>query len=245
LATAGPSWFEASLYSPAAKYLTNDGSFAQSQQPSPWRIEFIDGAPRNGGSIRLQAEDGRFLRSDGGEGTPPSWTEEKCEESVWILMYSAGSGELTADTAVQLKSPTGGGGEIGGHPHPCLCNDTPTGGWGGAVKGKYSWCPEGRGDAFWNLHGLSAVSGKGPDTLDAALSMLSAALSGGSSSTRLAKLSATAIELVHKADSQAIEAAVEKLLSKEGPLTARFFIDDCARAPDRPRIALASPRPLS
>ena len=90
-----------------------------------------------------------------------------------------------------------------------------------------------------------AVSGKGPDTLDAALSMLSAALSGGSSSTRLAKLSATAIELVHKADSQAIEAAVEKLLSKEGPLTARFFIDDCARAPDRPRIALALPRPLS
>ena len=61
----------------------------------------------------------------------------------------------------------------------------------------------------------------------------------------LAKLSATAIELVHKADSQAIEAAVEKLLSKEGPLTARFFIDDCARASDRPRIALALPRPLS
>ena len=56
-ATAHPSWFEASLYSPAAKYLTNDGSFAQSQQPSPWRIEFIDGAPRNGGSIRLQAAD--------------------------------------------------------------------------------------------------------------------------------------------------------------------------------------------
>jgi len=88
------------------------------------------------------------------------------------------------------------------------------------------------------------VSGKGPDTLEESLSTLSAALSGGSS-TRLAKLSATAIELVHKADSQAIEAAVKKLLSKEGPLTARFFIDDCARAPDRPRIALALPRPSS
>ena len=384
------SWFEASLYSPAAKYLSNDGSFAQSQQPSPWQIEFIDGAPRNGGSIRLQAADGRFLRSDGGEGTPPSWTKEKCEETVWILLYSAGSDALTADMAVQLKSPTGGGGDIGGHPHPCLCNDTPTGGWGGSVKGMYSWCPEDRGDAFWNLHGLSTVKGLAPDwdrpieltvhsnhamhsngpiqhilechtsnfanfdggrneglggpwwvifdagkpqavgggemaafvaeespkvvellasddlacwdliatlnsaapwgtdagpkqwpvdkphvarywkinvtdthngvaptihycklvapsstaeSLEESLSTLSAALSGGSS-TRLAKLSATAMELVDKADAQAIEAAVEKLLSKEGPLTARFFIDDCARAPDRPRIVLALPRPF-
>ena len=62
---------------------------------------------------------------------------------------------------------------------------------------------------------------------------MSAALSGGSS-TRLAKLSANAIEHVRKADAQAIQAAAEKLLSSDGPLTVRFFIDDCALAPDRP-----------
>ena len=63
---------------------------------------------------------------------------------------------------VQLKSPTHGDILLGdlvleGHERLCLCNDTPTGGWGGATKGKYSWCPEGRGDAFWNLHGLKEV----------------------------------------------------------------------------------------
>ena len=76
--------------------------------------------------------------------------------------------------------------------------------------------------------------------LEASLSTLSAALSGGSS-TRLAKLSANAIEHVRKADAQAIQAAAEKLLSSDGPLTVRFFIDDCALAPDRPRIRLICP----
>merc|ERR1712146_505298 len=111
----------------------------------------INGAPCGGGKVRLQAADGRFHRSNGHEGAPPSWTGEKCEESVWTLLFDGD--HLNDATWVQLKAPQSGYLD----DHFCLCNDTPTGGWGGAVKGMYSWCPEGRGDAFWNLHGLVAT----------------------------------------------------------------------------------------
>jgi hypothetical protein len=66
---------------------------------------------------------------------------------LWILR-AAGD---PFSSPVQLKSPGNGGHE------PCLCNDQPTGGWGGTVKGKWSWCPEGRGDAYWKLVKCEAV----------------------------------------------------------------------------------------
>lgn len=149
--------YEASLFSPPSKYLSNDGSFDQSKRPSPWTI-FAEGDLHSGCKVHLAAADGRFLRSDGREGTPPAWAKDHNETTMWLLLYSVG-GRPTAETPVQFKSPTSGGG--GGEP--CLCNDTPTGGWGGTVRGMYSWCPEGRGDAFWTLHGLrSAGSSNGP-----------------------------------------------------------------------------------
>ena len=48
-----------------------------------------------------------------------------------------------------------------------ICNDLPAGGWGGRedVKGKHSYCPRDRGDAYWllrsqNYESLSSTSKK-------------------------------------------------------------------------------------
>ena len=132
----------ASLYSPARScHLTNDGTLSASATPAPYTFLF-DGPPGDGVKFRLRAPDGRYLRSDGREGTPPQWSSvADASTTVWILRAA---GDPFA-SPVQLKSPRNGGHE------PCLCNDQPTGGWGGRVKGKWSWCPEGRGDAYWKL----------------------------------------------------------------------------------------------
>ena len=144
-----PSRFEVSLYSPKSQYLTND-RFGQSLSPVPWTIEIVEGR-----TVRLQGANGRYLRSDGREGSPPAWTTEPDRTTEWHLLF-AGDGILpNDDTPVQLKSPSNGGREM------CLCNDTPTGGWGGSVKHKYSWCPEGRGDAFWRLRAWRGTAQQG------------------------------------------------------------------------------------
>jgi hypothetical protein len=144
-----------SIYSSAqSQYLTND-HFGQSRSPVPWTIEIVKWYCDNGRhTVRLQGGNGLYLRSDGHEGSPPAWTTEPDRTTEWHLLFHArsagpeGRGEwLRKDETlpVQLKSPSNGGSEM------YLCNDLPTGGWGGSVKGKYSWCPEGRGDAFWHL----------------------------------------------------------------------------------------------
>jgi len=138
----------ASLYSPATScHLTNDGTLGASAKPAPYTLEF-EGPPGDGVKFRLRAPDGRYLRSDGREGTPPQWSSvADASTTAWILR-AAGD---PFSSPVQLKSPGNGGHE------PCLCNDQPTGGWGGAVKGKWSWCPEGRGDAYWKLVKMGEV----------------------------------------------------------------------------------------
>ena len=138
----------ASLYSPATScHLTNDGTLGASAKPAPYTLEF-EGPPGDGVKFRLRASDGRYLRSDGREGTPPQWSSvADASTTAWILR-AAGD---PFSSPVQLKSPGNGGHE------PCLCNDQPTGGWGGAVKGKWSWCPEGRGDAYWKLVKMGEV----------------------------------------------------------------------------------------
>ena len=138
----------ASLYSPATScHLTNDGTLSASATPAPYTLLF-DGPPGDGVKFRLRAPDGRYLRSDGREGTPPQWSSvADASTTAWILR-AAGD---PFSSPVQLKSPGNGGHE------PCLCNDQPTGGWGGAVKGKWSWCPEGRGDAYWKLVKMGEV----------------------------------------------------------------------------------------
>ena len=138
----------ASLYSPATScHLANDGSLGASAKPAPYTLEF-EGPPGDGVKFRLRAPDGRYLRSDGREGTPPQWSSvADASTTAWILR-AAGD---PFSSPVQLKSPGNGGHE------PCLCNDQPTGGWGGAVKGKWSWCPEGRGDAYWKLVKMGEV----------------------------------------------------------------------------------------
>ena len=97
--------------------------------------------------MRLQGGNGLYLRSDGREGRPPAWTTEPDRTTEWHLLFTGDGSLPNDDTPVQLKSPSNGGREM------CLCNDLPTGGWGGLClcKNKYSWCPEGRGDAFWRL----------------------------------------------------------------------------------------------
>ena len=138
----------ASLYSPATScHLTNDGTLGASAKPEPYTLEF-EGPPGDGVKFRLRAPDGRYLRSDGREGTPPQWSSvADASTTAWILR-AAGD---PFSSPVQLKSPGNGGHE------PCLCNDQPTGGWGGRVKGKWSWCPEGRGDAYWKLVKMGEV----------------------------------------------------------------------------------------
>jgi hypothetical protein len=135
----------ASLYSPATYcHLANDGSLGASAEPAPYTLEF-EGPPGDGVKFRLRTPDGRYLRSDGMEGQPPQLSlVTDASTTVWIL-------RATGDpfsSPVQLKSPHG---DRGLPNHQCVCNDQPTGGWGGAVKGKWSWCPEGRGDAYWKL----------------------------------------------------------------------------------------------
>ena len=132
----------ASLSSPATYcHLANDGSLGASAEPAPYTLEF-EGPPGDGVKFRLRTPDGRYLRSDGMEGQPPQLSlVTDASTTVWIL-------RATGDpfsSPVQLKTPWNGGCER------CLCNDQPTGGWGGEVKGKYSWCPEDRGDAYWKL----------------------------------------------------------------------------------------------
>ena len=134
-----PSRFQVSLYSPPSEYLTND-HFGQSRSPVPWTIEIVEGR-----TVRLQGANGLYLRSDGREGSPPAWTTEPDRTTEWHLLFHGDGSLPNDDTPVQLKSPSNGGREM------CLCNDLPTGGWGGFVKNKYSWCPEGRGDAFWRF----------------------------------------------------------------------------------------------
>ena len=134
-----PSRFQVSLYSPPSEYLTND-HFGQSRSPVPWTIEIVEGR-----TVRLQGANGLYLRSDGREGSPPAWTTEPDRTTEWHLLFHGDGSLPNDDTPVQLKSPSNGGREM------CLCNDLPTGGWGGFVKNKYSWCPEGRGDAFWRV----------------------------------------------------------------------------------------------
>ena len=146
-----------SIYSSAqSQYLTND-HFGQSRSPVPWTMEVVEWKadlgrglnPRHGcvSRVRLQGGNGLYLRSDGRQGSPPAWTTEYDRTTEWHLLYEAewGNTELPKDATVRLKSPSNGGSEM------YLCNDLPTGGRGGSVKGKYSWCPEGRGDAFWHL----------------------------------------------------------------------------------------------
>ena len=126
----------ASLHSPAAScHLTNDGSLGASAEPAPYTLEF-EGPPGDGVKFRLRAPDGRYLRSDGREGTPPQWSSVGDTSTVWILRVDGDP----FSSSVQLKSPGNGGDE------PCLCNDQPMG------DGRpWSWCPEGRGDAYWKL----------------------------------------------------------------------------------------------
>ena len=138
--------YEASLFSPQSQYLSNDGSFTKSQIAAPWKLKLLTPDLVSGVKVRLQAADGRYLRSDGKESSDPGWIKDADSSCTWILLFKGAM--LSAETPVQLKSPMNYGHE------PCMCTDTPTGGWGGTVKGKYSWCPEGRGDAFWRLHGL-------------------------------------------------------------------------------------------
>ena len=143
-----------SIFSPAAQYLVNTG-FGQSKEPSPWGIEPCDGGRIVGGcKVRLRAADGRYLRSDGREGHAPAWDNKPSKATEWLLHFD---GDFNDNTRVQIESPTSGGG--GGEP--CMCNDTPTGGWGGAVKGKYSYCPKNRGDAYWNLKAFGDGGGGG------------------------------------------------------------------------------------
>ena len=127
----------ASLYSPATScHLANDGSLGASAEPAPYTLEF-EGPPGDGVKFRLRAPDGRYLRSDGREGTPPQWSSAAdALTTAWILRVDGDP----FSSSVQLKSPGNGGDE------PCLCNDQPMG------DGRpWSWCPEGRGDAYWKL----------------------------------------------------------------------------------------------
>ena len=152
-----PRRFVVSIYSSAqSQYLTND-HFGQSRSPVPWTMEVVEWKadlgpglrPRQGcvSRVRLQGGNGLYLRSDGRQGSPPAWTTEYDRTTEWHLLYEAewGNTELPKDATVRLKSPSNGGSGM------YLCNDLPTGGRGGSVKGKYSWCPEGRGDAFWRF----------------------------------------------------------------------------------------------
>ena len=152
-----PRRFVVSIYSSAqSQYLTND-HFGQSRSPVPWTMEVVEWKadlgpglrPRHGcvSRVRLQGGNGLYLRSDGRQGSPPAWTTEYDRTTEWHLLYNGewGNTGLSKDATVRLKSPSNGGSEM------YLCNDLPTGGSGGSVKGKYSWCPEGRGDAFWRF----------------------------------------------------------------------------------------------
>ena len=142
----------ASLYSPASRcHLTNDGTLGASEEPAPYTLEF-EGPPGDGVKFRMRAPDGRYLSSHGREGALPRWSSVGDTSTVWILRSSVamvdGRRSSVGDpfsSPVQLKTPWNGGCER------CLCNDQPTGGCCTTGPGKYSWCPEGRGDAYWKL----------------------------------------------------------------------------------------------
>ena len=144
-----------SIYSTQSQYLTND-HFGQSRSPVPWTVEVVEWRCADGGqwrhTVRLQGGNGLYLRSDGHEGSPPAWTTEPDRTTEWHLLFHGVAANIAGEwlrkdekLTVRIKSPSNGGSEM------YLCNDLPTGGRGGSVKGKYSWCPEGRGDAFWHL----------------------------------------------------------------------------------------------
>ena len=129
------------------------------KQPAPWQIQ-PTGALRDGVAVHLCAATGKFLRSDGVEAAPPAWADARGAATRWILRFD---GELSAETAVQIQRPdeftkADPHPACQASPHPALCNDMPTGGWGGATAGAYSYSPDKRGDSFWKLTGIKPVA---------------------------------------------------------------------------------------